>query len=80
MAWVTDGTGGHRIPPASVSVVSEPGGGRDRPVQTMSDLEGAITDRVRAVSAVASRSFGTSRLREYQPGGFAASLPVGGFI
>ena len=80
MGWLADGIGGHRIPPVSVSVVSEPGGGRDRPGQTMSDLEGAITDRVRAVSAVASLSFGAALPGERRLGGSAASLPVRGFI
>ena len=77
---VVDGeiVGGHCILLSSVSVVSEPGGGRGRSGQAMPDLVEAVTSQCRAVAAVASLLFDASVT--HQLGGSAASLPVRGFM
>jgi hypothetical protein len=66
--------------PVSVSVVSEPGGGRGRSRQTMSDLKEAVTPQSRAISARGILTIGVPEFVPDRLGGSAASLPVRGFM
>jgi hypothetical protein len=73
---LVNGIACHRAPPVAVSVMSEPGRGRGRSPQTMSDLRKTVTRQSRAISAVVFPSISRKR----RLGGSAASLPVRGFM